>query len=543
MPYRYRSIDAMATPIEKILIENIRLPHKPGISQDEGALAEAGRQIRKLTGGKPLALHINKKSIDARRKPQISFVYSVYAEIEASPKTIEKLDSASVKRYTRAELEIPCGREELSHRPVIIGFGPAGMFCGLLLAKCGMRPLILERGSDVAGRTKKVDHFNRTGELDPDSNIQFGAGGAGTFSDGKLTTRIHDPMIANVLQMLLELGAPEDILWRAKPHIGTDILVQVVENADLAIRRLGGEIRYDCPVTHVADTYVLADGEKIPHGAVILATGHSARDLYADLLSSGYTMEAKPFSVGVRVEHLQSWLNEAMFGALAGDPTLGEAEYQLSHRQGERGCYTFCMCPGGEVVAAASEAGGVVTNGMSRHARDGRNANAAVCVSVHPGDYGSTPADAIGFQRALEQKAYAAGGRNYYAPMQTVGDFLTGIRGTLPTDIRPTYRDGLVTPVDFHELFPGFVTEMLTAGLTKFDRQIAGYAAPYVPMTGIETRTSAPVRILRTEALTAPGHDTVYPCGEGAGYAGGIVSAAVDGLRVALQILGRYRHP
>jgi len=531
------------TPIEKILIENIRLPHKPGVNQDEGALAEARRQIRKLTGGKPLSLHINKKSIDARRKPQISFVYSVYAEIEANAGIIEKLDSAAVKRYTKAEMPVPCGSAELNHRPVIIGFGPAGIFSGLLLAKYGMRPLILERGSDVAERSAKVDHFNRTGELDPHSNIQFGAGGAGTFSDGKLTTRIHDPMIAHVLQMLVELGAPEDILWRAKPHIGTDILVQVVENADRMIRQLGGEIRYNCPVTHVTDTYVLAAGEKIPHGAVILATGHSARDLYADLLASGYTIEAKPFSVGVRVEHLQSWLNEAMFGALAGDPTLGAAEYQLSHRQGERGCYTFCMCPGGEVVAAASEEGGVVTNGMSRRARDGRNANAAVCVSVHPGDYGNTPADAIGFQRALEQKAYAAGGRNYYAPMQTIGDFLTGTSGTLPGEIRPTYRDGLVTPVDFHGLFPGFVTEMLTAGLTKFDRQIAGYAAPHVPMTGIETRTSAPVRILRTEALTAPGHDTVYPCGEGAGYAGGIVSAAVDGLRVALQILGRYRHP
>ena len=529
--------------MEKILIENIRLPHKPGVNQDEAAIADAARQIRKCTGTKPLALHINKKSIDARRKPQISFVYSVYAEIEASPKVLEKLDGASIKRYTPAELEIPCGSEVLFERPVIIGFGPAGMFCGLLLARCGLRPLILERGSDVAGRTRKVEHFHKTGELDPDSNIQFGAGGAGTFSDGKLTTRIHDPMIANVLQMLRELGAPEDILWRAKPHIGTDILVQVVENADRAIRNLGGEIRYDCHVTHVDDRYVLADGEKIPHGAVILATGHSARDLYADLLTTGYTLEAKPFSVGVRVEHLQSWLNEAMFGALAGDPTLGAAEYQLSHRQGERGCYTFCMCPGGEVVAAASEIGGVVTNGMSRHARDGRNANAAVCVSVHPDDYGGTPEKAIGFQRDLEQKAYAAGGRNYYAPMQTIGDFLTGTKGTAPSVVLPTYRDGMVTPVDFHDLFPGFVTDMLTAGLTRFDRQIAGYAVPYVPMTGIETRTSAPVRILRTEALTAPGHDTVYPCGEGAGYAGGIVSAAVDGLRVAMQILSRYRHP
>lgn len=529
--------------IEKILVENIRVSYRPGSDPDEAALQEAKSRIRKELGRKPLATHINKKSIDARQKPKISFVYSVYAEIESSVGIGNTLEKNNIKRYTPAELPISCGTETMAARPVIVGFGPAGMFCGLLLAKCGLRPLILERGDTVAERTRKVEHFRLTGELDPDSNIQFGAGGAGTFSDGKLTTRIHDPMIATVLDMLVELGAPEEILWKAKPHIGTDILVQVVENADRAIRELGGEVRYNCRVTKIDDHQVtLANGETIPHGAVILATGHSARDLYQTLLTDGYTLEAKPFSVGVRVEHLQSWLDHAMFGKLAGDPTLGRAEYQLSYRSGERGCYTFCMCPGGEVVAAASEIGGVVTNGMSRHARDGRNANAAVCVSVQPNDYGNTPAGAIAFQRDLEQKAYAAGGRNYYAPMQTVGDFLGGTKGTKPTTIRPTYRDGAVTPVDFHDLFPTFVSEMLTAGLTKFDRQIAGYASANVPMTGIETRTSAPVRILRTEALTAIGHDHVYPCGEGAGYAGGIVSAAVDGLRVALTILGRYKH-
>ena len=533
----------MKTKFEKILIENIRLTHIPGENQDEAAMTEASRQIRKQLGVRPAAVHINKKSIDARRKPQISFVYSVYAEVEANAKVLDKLDNAGFKRYTEAAPEIPCGTEEMQERPVIIGFGPAGIFCGLLLARAGLRPLILERGSNVENRIRKVEHFNRTGQLDVHSNIQFGAGGAGTFSDGKLTTRIHDPMIASVLQMLLELGAPENILWRAKPHIGTDVLVKVVENADRMIRSLGGEIRYDCHVTHIADRYVLADGEKIPCGVLILAAGHSARDLYADLMASGYTLEAKPFSVGVRIEHLQSWLNEAMFGSLAGDPTLGAAEYQLSHRNGDRGCYTFCMCPGGEVVAAASEEGGVVTNGMSRHARDGKNANAAVCVSIHPGDYGNTPDRAIGFQRELEKKAFETGGRQYYAPMQTVGDFQNGSFGKMPTTIQPTYRGGMVTPADFHTLFPSFVTSMLKEGLNRFDRQIKGYGAPHVPMTGIETRTSAPVRILRTEILTAPGHDTVYPCGEGAGYAGGIVSAAVDGLRVAGQILQRYRHP
>ncbi len=537
----------MEKQVERILIENIRLPYRKEGGTEEEAIETAVRQIRKLTGQNPGNVHINKKSIDARRKPQISFVYSVYAELEENHRTAEMLTNAGIKRYTPPMLEIPCGKEELSHRPLVVGFGPAGIFCGLLLAKAGLAPVILERGDDVVKRTAQVEKFNRTGELDPDSNIQFGAGGAGTFSDGKLTTRIHDPMMAAVLELLLEMGAPEDIVWRAKPHIGTDVLVKVVDKAAEMIRSLGGEIRYRTKVTHVGDTTLTVqtvDGaEQIPYDALVLATGHSARDLYADLLASAYTLEAKPFSVGVRIEHSQEWLDHAMFGNLAGDETLGAAEYQLSHRQGERGCYSFCMCPGGEVVAAASEMGGVVTNGMSRHARDGKNANAALCVSVHPTDYGSTPMNAIAFQRKLEQKAFVAGGRKYYAPMQTVGDFLTGTKGSLPAQVKPTYRDGMVVPVDMHTLLPGFITDMLTAGLTRFDKQIKGYAAGYIPMTGVETRTSAPVRILRTENLTAPGHGNVYPCGEGAGYAGGIVSAAVDGLRVALAILGRFTHP
>ncbi len=534
--------------MERILLENIRLPYRKNGGTEEEAKGEAIRQIQKITGQTPQAVHINKKSIDARRKPKISFVYSVYAEIESNAVPGEKLAAAGIKRYTAPALTIPQGEAVLHHRPVIVGFGPAGIFCGLLLAKAGLRPIILERGDNVRARTAKVDHFNRTGQLDTDSNIQFGAGGAGTFSDGKLTTRIHDPMIAAVLEMLLQMGAPEDIVWKAKPHIGTDVLVQVVDNAEKQITSLGGEIRYRWKVTHVGEKTIdvqTNDGaqETIPYETLILATGHSARDLYADLLSSAFTVEPKPFSVGVRIEHSQDWLNHAMFGELAGDPTLGAAEYQLSHREGERGCYSFCMCPGGEVVAAASEEGGVVTNGMSRHARDGRNANAALCVSVHPADYGSTPVEAIAFQRSLEKKAFAAGGRNYAAPMQTVGDFLSGTKGSTPAKVQPTYRNGLVVPTDLHEILPGFVTDMLTAGLHKFDKQIHGYAAPHIPMTGVETRTSAPVRILRTEALTAPGHDGVYPCGEGAGYAGGIVSAAVDGLRVALAILTKYAHP
>jgi len=414
------------------------------------------------------------------------------------------------------------------------------MFAGLLLAENGYAPLILERGGDVDERVAAVEKFTREGSLDVNTNIQFGAGGAGTFSDGKLTTRINDPLIAYVLKILHELGAPEDILYKAKPHIGTDILREVVKNADRRIRELGGEIRYHAAAKNIASSSVTADGEKIPFDALILATGHSARDTYAELLSAGFLVQPKAFSVGVRAEHLQSDIDKALFGIHAGDEALGRGEYQLSHREGERGCYTFCMCPGGTVVPSASEEGGVVTNGMSTRARDGRNANAAVCVSVLPSDYGSDPARAIEFQRNLERAAFAAGGRNYYAPMQTVGDLLNGRTGTEPSKIIPTYRDGLVTPADLNQIFPPFVTGMLKTGLSAFGRKIRGYADDCVPLTGVETRTSAPVRIVRDENCQAVGHPGIYPCGEGAGYAGGIVSAAVDGIRVASRIISEF---
>lgn len=524
----------------KILIENIRIPLKQKGEEDAVAMEEAAKVVHKQLGVHPISMHINKKSIDARRKPQISFVYSVYVELEVNPKVSDKILAKGIKKFTEPELDITCGTETMLHRPVIIGFGPAGMFCGMILAEYGYRPLILERGADVETRAEHVRTFKETGVLNPSSNIQFGAGGAGTFSDGKLTTRIHDPLMSYVTKVLCELGAPEDITWKAKPHIGTDILVKVVDAADKRITEFGGEIRYNTTVEHITDTYVIANGEKIPFSSLIIASGHSARDLYADLIQSGFVLNPKPFSVGVRIEHLQEELNKAMFGDLAGDPSLGAAEYSVSYREGERGCYSFCMCPGGEVVAAASEEFGVVTNGMSRRARDGRNANAAICVSVHPEDYGSTPAKAIDFQRNLERKAFQAGGSDYYAPMQTVGDFLNEKKGSMPTKILPSYRDNRVRTCDFHELFPGFISGMLANGLKHFDKQITGFAAPDVPMTGVETRTSAPVRILRTETLTAVGHDSIYPCGEGAGYAGGIISAAVDGLRVARRILARY---
>ena len=521
--------------MQRLLVNDIRVQYKAGDRDFEAeAIHKAASLIYKKTGLKPYNLKISKKSIDARR--DISFVYSVYAEVESG----KKIDCAEIKAFSEPDFVLECGGTILPKRPVIIGFGPAGIFAGLTLAKYGFSPLILERGSAVEERVAAVEKFIRDGVLDTSTNIQFGAGGAGTFSDGKLTTRINDSGILYVLRTLRELGAPEDIIYKAKPHIGTDILRQVIINADKKIRELGGEIRYNAKAEKITDSTVTANGEVIPYGVLIIAAGHSARDTYSELISSGFAVEPKPFSVGVRAEHLQSDIDKALYGSHAGDEYLGHAEYQLSYRKGERGCYTFCMCPGGEVVPSASEEGGVVTNGMSRRARDGKNANAAVCVSVKPEDYGNDPISAIEFQRRLERSAFRAGGGDYSAPMQTVGDLLGGKYGSEATRIQPTYRSGKVVPSDLTKIFPPFVAEMLKEGISSFGRKIKGYDSPDVPLTGVETRTSSPVRIIRGEDMCALGHNRIYPCGEGAGYAGGIVSAAVDGIRVASKIVETY---
>ncbi len=527
--------------MHQLLIENIRVP----VSEPDGAVLSAARRILRKSGvfSSPSRLEIHRKSIDARRKPHITFVCSVYAEAEAVGSVdADALRGLGIKVSESEPLAMPMGAESMHGRPVIVGFGPAGMFAALLLAECGFAPLVLERGGSIDERIAAVEKFSQGGMLDPRTNIQFGAGGAGTFSDGKLTTRISDSRCSYVMQQLVRLGAPEDILWRAKPHIGTDILRAVVKNADERIRALGGEIRYHALAENISADSLHVGTEKIPFGTLVLAVGHSARDLYAQLLAGGFSIEAKPFSVGVRVEHLQEEIDLAMYGECAGKYGLAHAEYALSMRRGDRGTYSFCMCPGGEVVAAASETGGVVTNGMSYHARDGRNANAAIAVSVHPSDYGATPAQAIAFQRSLEEKAFQCGGETYAAPCQTMGDFLSGTKGSVPRRILPTYRGGDVAMCDFHEIFPPFVTSMLEAGFADFGKKIRGFDAADVPLTGVETRTSAPVRILRgAETLLATGYDRIYPCGEGAGYAGGIVSAAVDGIRVAQAILARYK--
>lgn len=527
--------------VVRIIAENIKIPYAPDADIDRQAAEEGGKIIRRKTGCRPLSLHIAKKSVDARRRNSIVFVVSVSAEIEWNGE-ISLLSEKGFKLYQSPELNLNRGTEKAEHRHVVVGFGPAGMFAGLLLAKYGYRPVIYERGGSVSERVEKVERFISGGPLDTETNIQFGAGGAGTFSDGKLTTRINDPLAAYVMDRLHALGAPDEILWKAKPHIGTDILRNVVEAAHREIVSLGGEIHYNARVSDITDESVRVNGARVPYSSLTLAIGHSARDLYGELLGKNFVIEPKPFSVGVRAEHLQSDIDRMLFGDLAGDKNLGKGEYQLSYRRGNRGTYTFCMCPGGEVVPSASEEGGVVTNGMSRHARDGRNANAAVCVSVHPEDYGSNPMGAIEFQRNLERTAFRHGGETYAAPMQTVSDFLGGKRGSEPKRVLPTYGNGNVVLSDFRKILPPFVVEMLAEGLVDFGRKMKGYDASDIPLTGVETRTSAPVRILRTEECRAVGHGDIYPCGEGAGYAGGIVSAAVDGIRVACKIIERFEN-
>lgn len=524
------------------------------LALDEGdeALTEAAvRQLRRagITTW-PLACRMHKRSIDARRRGggEITFVCTAVVELPPSrlPDT-ERLRANGISVADAAPMQITRGSAPMRYRPVVVGMGPAGLFAALLLAEEGCAPLLIERGDPIETRASRVDAFLTGGALDPESNVQFGAGGAGTFSDGKLVTRIHDPLCAYVLSRFVEFGAPEEILWRAKPHIGTDLLRRVIGAMTARIEALGGEIRYRCRLEDILCvggevSARTTDGELLTD-SLIVAPGHSARDTYAMLMARGFAIEPKPFSVGVRIEHLQTDIDRALFGDLAGHPALGKGEYALSDTTGDRGVYTFCMCPGGTVIAAASEEGGVVVNGMSHHARDGRNANSAVAVSVRPDDYGNTPAGAIAFQRSLEQAAYAAGGHNYAVPLETVGDFLAERRTALaePGRIMPTYMNGThhrVTPLD--GVLPDFVAASLRRSLPALGRRLRGFDAPDALLSGVETRTSAPLRILRGEDGQALAHPGVYPCGEGAGYAGGITSAAVDGLRTALAILARF---
>jgi len=518
---------------------------------EETAIERAARTLHQSgLFAKPLEFSVFRKSVDARRKNCVRVVWSVAVKCECG-----RLDPIIMNKYSIYELEeqeitVLKGSEEINGRPVIIGMGPAGLFCALMLAKNGYKPLILERGDDVDRRSAAKEKFYSSAVLDTESNVQFGAGGAGTFSDGKLITRINDAKCTWVLKTFTRFGAPEDILTKAKPHIGTDLLKTIVKNIANEICGCGGEISYrTCAKEFISDSAgavraIKTSNGEIKCGPVILATGQSARDTYMMLLNSGIAAECKPFSAGVRIEHLCADIDDAMYGSFAGLPSLGHAEYSLSHRLGERGGYTFCMCPGGEVVAAASENGGVVTNGMSCYARDGRNSNSALAVSVFPSDYDSTPRGAIEFQRRLERTAFTLGGGGFRAPLTTVGDFLAGKSGTEPSTVESTYMGGgKYTLCNFNKLLPPFICDTLRASIRMFDRRLEGFAAPFALLTGTESRTSAPLRILRGDNRVSLTLTNLYPCGEGAGYAGGITSSAVDGLKTALAVMERYAKP
>ena len=518
------------------------------LNDDPVSSIEKAKKLLNLSNNDITDCFVLKTSIDARHRKQPQLVSSVgFITKKDEKKLVSKLNYSKIsfRNVCSALPKAVCGQAKLKNRPVVVGFGPAGMFAGLVLAKYGYRPIILERGAEIDKRVKDVSLFWETGKLDTQSNVQFGEGGAGTFSDGKLTTRINDPLCDYVLNEFVRFGAPNEILKKAKPHIGTDYLREVVKSIKNEIISLGGEVLNHSQLTDIVVKNgkierIFVNNSPTACSALILAIGHSARDTFEMLLSKEIMVQTKPFSIGVRIEHLQEDINSGLFGKYAGHPLLSKGEYQLSLRKNDRAVYTFCMCPGGTVVPSSSEADTVVTNGMSVFARDGKNANSALVVSVSERDFGVNPMDAINFQRKYEKAAFAAGGYNYSAPAQNVGSFLNGKAELEIGRVEPTYALG-VKECDFNTIFPSEISDMMKCGLNDFGRKIRGFDADDAILTGIETRTSSPVRILRGESLESVSVSGLYPCGEGAGYAGGIMSAAVDGIKAAIALIEKYK--
>ena len=536
-------------------ITELRLP----LNHPEPALRTAVLARLGLADAALRQMTIARRGYDARRKSDIVLVYSIDCEVDDEAAVLARhagdphIRTAPDTNY-RFVAELPADYAQRQRpRPVVIGFGPCGLFAALILAQTGLRPLVLERGKAVRERTQDTWGLWRRRELNPESNVQFGEGGAGTFSDGKLWSQISDPrhLTRKVLTEFVKAGAPEEILYVSKPHIGTFRLVSMIEKMRAEIEALGGEIRFRAHVTDLRIAggavrgVVLEDGSEIEAERVILALGHSARDTFAMLHARGVFMEPKPFSVGFRIEHPQSIIDKARFGSNAGHPLLGAADYKLVHHaKNGRSVYSFCMCPGGTVVAATSEPGRVVTNGMSQYSRNERNANAGIVVGITPEDYRQdgrsdgavNPLDGIAFQRALESRAYALGGENYDAPGQRVADFLAGKASREFGSVEPSYKPG-VRATNLaergNESLPPYAIAAIREALPAFERQIRGFAMPDAVLTGVETRTSSPLRITRGRDLQSLNVKGLYPAGEGAGYAGGIMSAGVDGIEVA----------
>ncbi len=541
-------------------LSEITVSLRDGVTEQDciAACQREAKKVLHLVDADIVRVALHRKSVDARKKSNVRFILS--ARIETAEHIDEKqlVDEleAAVQRRVRivdaTEPQFPTPVAEAlrpSLRPVVVGAGCAGLFAALTLAEAGLQPLLIERGRDATRRTADIERFHAAAALDPESNIQFGLGGAGTFSDGKLTTGTKNPLHRLILQTLVAAGAPREILWDAKPHIGSDILPTVVTKIVERIEQLGGEVRFGTRLTDI---------ERMPSGAIksitvsteadpeetfaashlILACGHSARDVFSLLDRKGFALARKTFAMGVRIEHLQRDIDRSQYGTAAGHPALGAAPYKLvAHLKNGRSLFSFCMCPGGQVVAAASEPEGVVTNGASLYARDGINANAALLVNINPSDLpGESPLAGIELQRVCEHRAFELGGGSYKAPAQLVGDFLAGRPSTRGASISPTYPLG-VTWSAIDPCLPPHVAETLRAGIPALDRKLHGFNNPEAVLTAIESRSSSPVTVVRDKDCHAQGAEGLYPCGEGAGYAGGIMSAATDGIRCAQALL------